>query len=119
RSIHQDDRPSLRLIWSHILVGGVLNVEIRHSMPPINTCFIECKAFGGNHHLHFKNTTSARYLDSLVCPLAGASPREAPLRRARCSSSLGWEENVSPCEAGRRDVRGCTRHQAEGGSARA
>src|SRR5215470_10893143 len=37
--------------------GGVPNVEIRHSMPPISACFIECKAFGRNHHLHFQNTT--------------------------------------------------------------
>src|SRR5262245_53784897 len=41
----------------HESFGGVLNVEIRHSMPPINTCFIKCKTFGGNHHLHFRNTT--------------------------------------------------------------
>src|SRR5712691_3939595 len=38
--------------------GRVLNVEIRHSMLPINACFIVDKTFGRNRHLHFQNTTT-------------------------------------------------------------
>ena len=41
----------------HVPPGSVLNVEIRHSMSPISTCFIEHKTFERNHHLHFQNTT--------------------------------------------------------------
>jgi hypothetical protein len=47
-------------------VGGVLNVEICHSMPLISTCFIECKTFGRNHHLHFQNTTATRKCGSVL-----------------------------------------------------
>jgi hypothetical protein len=41
-------------------MGGVLNVEIRHSIPPISACFIVCSTVRRNHHLHFQNTTTPR-----------------------------------------------------------
>ena len=50
---------------SYSELGGVLNVEIRHSMPPINSCFIDSKTFGRNLHLHFQNTTLQRGMKAL------------------------------------------------------
>jgi len=55
-------------------IGGVLNVEIRHSMPPINSYFIDGKTFGRNRHLHFQTTTQE------PASRASASPRRGLLR---------------------------------------
>jgi hypothetical protein len=74
--------------------GGVLNVEIRHSIPPISACFIVCSTVRRNHHLHFQNTTQAgisrRGPRHTGC-LDGQWPwRRRPLvtrRRRTCSTS--------------------------------